>query len=439
MRQEHGGFFDHVPPPQTGVPPPGDRISSYPDKGFPFDRLGVRIPTIVASPWIPRRHIESAPPQSAKRTLTSEYELTSIMATARILLGMDHTPLTDRDAWAATFEHVLSLKAPRTDCPMHLPSAPTPTRPLRLEAALPLNELQLHIGRVHAHLARAAAAGAAPPTMQGHVGEWHRTHREQHEIRQQHARARRQRAALLIERSYSLTLLPGQPGQGAPGAWSGHWNLSRPHPRLPWSRVSIELELEPAVSMELEAESGEEGRAKLGMMGAAQVDATALPTVLVCLDFGGSSARPAATGAVVGVMPCGPADGSAADDAVQRWVHHTDATLRPYSAPGLCLTNHVYDSWKDSVAMATERRLARVTLEGCDDGVNQHWAWHGKALGPMASKTAKQSTTGAVHGVLAGRAEAPDRGDASGQLEFGDDAFKLGLWRLRKVGAGHLA
>jgi hypothetical protein len=38
----------------------------------------------------------------------SKYDLTSIMSTARKLLaGMESTPpLTKRDAWAATFEHV---------------------------------------------------------------------------------------------------------------------------------------------------------------------------------------------------------------------------------------------------------------------------------------------------------------------------------------------
>jgi len=47
---EHGGFYDHVKTP-LNVPPP-DNSKSYPDK-FAFDRLGVRIPTILVSPWIP--------------------------------------------------------------------------------------------------------------------------------------------------------------------------------------------------------------------------------------------------------------------------------------------------------------------------------------------------------------------------------------------------
>eukprot|EP00759_Apiculatamorpha_spiralis_P043167 PhF_6_TR40750/c0_g1_i2/m.61367/K01114/plc; phospholipase C len=55
---EHGGFYDHVPPPM-GVPPPNGH-PSYPDKGFQFDRLGIRLPTLLISPWLPKGYVESA-------------------------------------------------------------------------------------------------------------------------------------------------------------------------------------------------------------------------------------------------------------------------------------------------------------------------------------------------------------------------------------------
>ena len=45
---EHGGFYDHVAPPDQGVPGDGQVASN----GFSFDQLGVRIPTIAISPWI---------------------------------------------------------------------------------------------------------------------------------------------------------------------------------------------------------------------------------------------------------------------------------------------------------------------------------------------------------------------------------------------------
>ena len=59
---EHGGFFDHVPPPSEGVPNPdpssgADGLSgSQPEAqtAFAFDRLGVRIPTVLVSPWVRR-------------------------------------------------------------------------------------------------------------------------------------------------------------------------------------------------------------------------------------------------------------------------------------------------------------------------------------------------------------------------------------------------
>lgn len=50
---EHGGFYDHVPTPVTGVPSP-DGLLGQPPYNFPFDRLGVRVPAILISPWIQR-------------------------------------------------------------------------------------------------------------------------------------------------------------------------------------------------------------------------------------------------------------------------------------------------------------------------------------------------------------------------------------------------
>lgn len=46
---EHGGFYDHVSPPQEGVPSPDGKDNIY---GFDFKRLGLRVPTILISPWI---------------------------------------------------------------------------------------------------------------------------------------------------------------------------------------------------------------------------------------------------------------------------------------------------------------------------------------------------------------------------------------------------
>ncbi len=44
---EHGGFYDHVSPPKAVFP---DEISQ--STGYPFDRLGVRVPALLVSPWV---------------------------------------------------------------------------------------------------------------------------------------------------------------------------------------------------------------------------------------------------------------------------------------------------------------------------------------------------------------------------------------------------
>lgn len=44
---EHGGFYDHVEPPRAT--PPGD---NGPHAEYGFDRLGVRIPALLVSPWV---------------------------------------------------------------------------------------------------------------------------------------------------------------------------------------------------------------------------------------------------------------------------------------------------------------------------------------------------------------------------------------------------
>jgi phospholipase C len=51
---EHGGFYDHVEPPAAD--PPDGRVATVPYKDgmrpFKFDRLGLRVPAILASPWV---------------------------------------------------------------------------------------------------------------------------------------------------------------------------------------------------------------------------------------------------------------------------------------------------------------------------------------------------------------------------------------------------
>ncbi len=43
---EHGGFYDHVPPPYGATPP------DYHNEEYSFLQYGVRVPAILVSPWI---------------------------------------------------------------------------------------------------------------------------------------------------------------------------------------------------------------------------------------------------------------------------------------------------------------------------------------------------------------------------------------------------
>lgn len=141
MYDEHGGFYDHVSPPVKNVPNPDGLNSTKPV--FGFDRLGVRIPFVVASPWVPLGHVEHAPPPASRPTPDSQYEHTSVMSTVRKMMGVSGS-LTRRDAWAATFDHVFSLTQPRTDCPMTLPIPPPHMyrKNTFLEPSQPLHDLQ---------------------------------------------------------------------------------------------------------------------------------------------------------------------------------------------------------------------------------------------------------------------------------------------------------
>ena len=48
MYDEHGGFYDHVPPPAATAP--GDKgIAGLNRHGFTFEQLGVRIPAVIIS------------------------------------------------------------------------------------------------------------------------------------------------------------------------------------------------------------------------------------------------------------------------------------------------------------------------------------------------------------------------------------------------------
>lgn len=135
---EHGGFYDHVPTPVRNVPNPDGIIGPNPSF-FKFDRLGVRVPTIMVSPWIKKGTVMHRP---SGPTPTSEFEHSSIPATVKKMFNLSTNFLTYRDAWAGTFESVLDLKGgPRTDCPVVLPK-PTAMRSTPAKEDGKLSEFQ---------------------------------------------------------------------------------------------------------------------------------------------------------------------------------------------------------------------------------------------------------------------------------------------------------
>jgi phospholipase C len=115
---EHGGNFDHVPPP-TGATPPDDIIGP---SGFDFTRFGVRVPAVIVSPLVPAGTILRAPDGGPP------FDHTSIIATLRTRFGI--AALGQRDAKAPDLGAILTLQQPRTDDPLDgitPPTAPDPT------------------------------------------------------------------------------------------------------------------------------------------------------------------------------------------------------------------------------------------------------------------------------------------------------------------------
>eukprot|EP01084_Bolivina_argentea_P318597 552537_1 len=111
---EHGGLYDHVSPP-FAPNPDGINATKYTDIPFDFGRLGVRVPAVLISPWIPKGSVISAGVQNEYFN-ASQFSHSSLIHTLREQFAPNCPPFTKRDEWSLTFEHVLSLNKPRNDC-----------------------------------------------------------------------------------------------------------------------------------------------------------------------------------------------------------------------------------------------------------------------------------------------------------------------------------
>ena len=112
---EHGGIYDHVLPPacmKDGfVAQPNDTGTG---RAFEFDRLGVRVPAILVSPWIPKGTVVKGPQEpGGGRT----FEHASIPATVTKLFLGDYDQRSPREKAADTFLDLLTLPQMRDDTP----------------------------------------------------------------------------------------------------------------------------------------------------------------------------------------------------------------------------------------------------------------------------------------------------------------------------------
>jgi phospholipase C len=112
---EHGGLYDHVPPP-TRVPAPGGPASGVgrvqrallyrESAAFDFTMLGPRVPAVVVSPRVRAGTVDVQTRDHA-----------SIPATLRALFAPHARPLTERDRWSAPFHGLCTEPQARAGLP----------------------------------------------------------------------------------------------------------------------------------------------------------------------------------------------------------------------------------------------------------------------------------------------------------------------------------
>ena len=114
---EHGGIYDHVPPPAClpdgFVAQPSDTGTGAP---FMFDRLGVRVPAVLVSPWLPQGTVVSPLKADGSIDDLRIFEHASIPATVTgFFIGDfdEHNQRSPREKKAETFLDLLSLDAMR--------------------------------------------------------------------------------------------------------------------------------------------------------------------------------------------------------------------------------------------------------------------------------------------------------------------------------------
>jgi phospholipase C len=122
---EHGGCYDHVPPPAPVVSPDGKVIpvNEPGGSGFEFNRLGVRIPAVLVSPLIAQGTISN-----------TGFDHTSVIRTVIECFGIQEggqpATLLNREANANYIDdQIITLTTPRPKPPPPPPPLITPRQP----------------------------------------------------------------------------------------------------------------------------------------------------------------------------------------------------------------------------------------------------------------------------------------------------------------------
>jgi phospholipase C len=145
---EHGGCYDHVPPPWGATPPDAD-VGEF---GFDFTRFGPRVPTVLVSPLIEAGTVFRVPEGS------TPLDHTSILKTLENRWSLP--ALTARDAAACDVSGALTLETARSDDPLAGVTVPPST------ATPPNDDRPSHLQEVLADLiSRQHPAGTREPPL----------------------------------------------------------------------------------------------------------------------------------------------------------------------------------------------------------------------------------------------------------------------------------
>lgn len=155
---EHGGCFDHMRPPAAVAP------DNHEPDGFAFNRYGVRVPTVIISPYMaPGSKVRAMPTGVPSAAAPYPFDHTSIIATLRKLFNLG-APLTSRDAVAPDLVSALSLENPENDGPPSISAnlARATIEQLKERGASAPNHMQAALSQMASQLPRQPLALGQP-------------------------------------------------------------------------------------------------------------------------------------------------------------------------------------------------------------------------------------------------------------------------------------